>query len=140
MIFYLYKTLSDKNVLDKVLTDEKKITGDTNNDFDILAPDLKFNGVVTDYNYCYIPKFNRYYFVDNITVFRKNLTIMTLHCDVLMSYKEALKKVIATNDESENYNAYDSDNTYNTEVKETYIKKPFQNNFNEDGTLILISK
>lgn len=140
MDFYLYKTTSDKNVVDKVLTNEKKITGDTNNDFDILSPELKFKGVVTDYNYCYIPKFNRYYFIDNISVFRKNLTIMTLQCDVLMTYKEALKKVIATNVESENYNAYDSDNSYHTEVKETYTKKEFQNNFNENGTLILISR
>ena len=38
------------------------------------------------YNYCYIPKFNRYYWIDNMTA-ENGLVRINCSCDVLMSFK-----------------------------------------------------
>lgn len=44
-------------------------------------------------NYCYIPNFNRYYFIDKITSVRNNLWRIDLSVDVLMTYKEQIKEL-----------------------------------------------
>lgn len=43
------------------------------------------------FNYVYIPIFNRYYYVTDITSIRQNLWEISLSIDVLMSYKDAIK-------------------------------------------------
>lgn len=44
-------------------------------------------------NYCYIPNFNRYYFIDKITSVRNNLWRIDLSVDVLMTYKDKIKEL-----------------------------------------------
>ena len=44
---------------------------------------------VLEYNYAYIPRFNRYYFITNIT-WNDGMFILNLECDVLGTYKEAI--------------------------------------------------
>lgn len=39
------------------------------------------------FNYCYCPNFDRYFFIDNITFTRNRLVQITCTCDVLMSFK-----------------------------------------------------
>ena len=46
-------------------------------------------------NYVYIPDFNRHYFVNDITIVRNNLYRLSLHVDVLMSYKNEISNVNA---------------------------------------------
>jgi len=41
-------------------------------------------------NYCYIPAFKRYYFVDNITLESYNMIRFECSVDVLMSYAESI--------------------------------------------------
>lgn len=51
------------------------------------APVLKMVTDVTGYNYCHIPFFNRFYFVDRVE--RKGQIILVgLSCDVLETYKD----------------------------------------------------
>lgn len=45
--------------------------------------------MVLDYNYAYIPRFNRYYFINNIT-WNNGMFILNLECDVLGTYKKAI--------------------------------------------------
>lgn len=52
----------------------------------ILNPVLELATDPTEYNYCYIDKFNRYYFVGDIE-FNRGLWIVPLTVDVLASYK-----------------------------------------------------
>lgn len=42
---------------------------------------------VLEYNYAYIPRFNRYYFINNIS-WNNGIFILNLECDVLGTYKE----------------------------------------------------
>ncbi|MBO5833969.1 MAG: hypothetical protein J6R22_03380 [Alphaproteobacteria bacterium] len=43
----------------------------------------------TKYNYCYVPDFHRFYFIDDWSTYR-NLWICKCHCDVLASFKSEI--------------------------------------------------
>lgn len=89
----LFNNTSENNRVDKTdyLTNATKI------DMYILKPssivnpiiELEYNNIF-NFNYCYIPKFNRYYFISDVTSLRNNLWQITLKCDVLMSFKNQI--------------------------------------------------
>lgn len=81
-----YKTTDNKNVINKVLTSPLTINLNIKEDNPDYAPVLKMVTDVTGYNYCHIPFFNRFYFVDRVE--RKGQIILVgLSCDVLETYK-----------------------------------------------------
>ena len=82
-----YKTLDNKNVINKTLTSPLNVELKLRDNQDVIAPVLKMSANVTPYNYCYIPFFNRFYFVEKIEKQGK-LFIVGLYCDVLESYKD----------------------------------------------------
>lgn len=82
-----YKTLDNKNVINKTLTSPLNVELKLRDNQDVIAPVLKMSVNVTPYNYCYIPYFNRFYFVEKIEKQGK-LFIVGLYCDVLESYKD----------------------------------------------------
>ena len=55
-----------------------------------------------NFNYVYIEIFNRYYFVSDIVSVNKNIWEVSLSCDVLMSYKDAINACTAFVDRNEN--------------------------------------
>ena len=57
--------------------------------------DTFINDYVLSANYVYIPDFNRYYFINDITSVRQNLWRLSLHVDVLMSYKKEINNTYA---------------------------------------------
>ena len=57
--------------------------------------DTFINDYVLSANYIYIPDFNRYYFINDITSVRQNLWRLSLHVDVLMSYKKEISNTYA---------------------------------------------
>ena len=84
-----YKTLDNKNVINKTLTNPLNVELKLRDNQDVIAPVLKMSVNVTPYNYCYIPFFNRFYFVEKIEKQGK-LFIVGLYCDVLESYKSGI--------------------------------------------------
>lgn len=90
---YLYKNSAEPHRVDKSLhlstigvvsgtfRDETSITD--------MVINFEYAGVV-DFNYVYIPIFNRYYFVNDVTSIRNNLWSVSLSVDVLMTYKDAI--------------------------------------------------
>ena len=86
---------------------------------------VSFNHFPT-YNYCYISKFNRFYFITNITVLNNNLYEMTLSVDVLMSFKEIILE----------HNCYIATNEY-IENKQFFNKKAIYSNLRDKGSIIL---
>lgn len=87
------------NNSDDARTVNKTLTGGTSVSFVLLAPSsiikprlrLTWNTAYTAYNYLYIPDFNRYYFIDDITADTGGAVIINAHCDVLMTYANAIK-------------------------------------------------
>lgn len=69
--------------------------------FEVDSPVVNVGGVDYLLNYLYVPLFNRYYYVTNISVNRTQLWQFQCHCDVLSSFKEewkALPVIIARNE------------------------------------------
>lgn len=90
----LYKNLSPSNKVTKNLVSKKDL-GDACAlilDTSVVQPNITVGGFkkasdFTDYNYCYISQFNRYFFINEITACKNGYVKMTLECDVLMSFK-----------------------------------------------------
>lgn len=60
-----------------------------------------------NFNYCYIPMWDKYYFVTNVTNMLNNIWRISLKCDVLMTYRKQIKKLNCLISRQENdYNAY----------------------------------
>lgn len=62
---------------------------------------LEYNKFI-DFNYVYIPIFNRYYFVTDVRISNYSLYEIDLTVDVLMSYKNAILNLNAFIDRNEN--------------------------------------
>lgn len=109
----LYKTNSEKNVVYKTLTNEVNFAEVTfKNPTEILNPVITISTAidVEAYNYCYIPEFNRYYYISNIVSVVNGLWTLNLSVDVLMSFKQYFTNfdVILKRSQTE-YNKYISD-------------------------------
>lgn len=86
-----------------VNTIEKKLTNSFNvsnvflkDDVTISTPIIIFEMFSSwnSYNYCYIPLFNRYYFIIGYNILDGNRIEVNLRCDVLMSFKTDILKSV----------------------------------------------
>lgn len=85
----LYRLNDERNVVNKNLTLVSVMTGNfkaplgiKNIEIDVINYDID-----NSYNYVYIPKLKRYYYVTNIQLVNKDYTKLLLQEDVLMSWK-----------------------------------------------------
>lgn len=88
-----YKNSSEPNRLDKTsyLTAVGPLYGTFREPTSLTAPSITIQqDAVPTFNYIYIPTFNRYYYVTEITSIRKGLWQIDCTVDVLMSYKDAI--------------------------------------------------
>lgn len=126
---YFYKSTAEKNRMDKsaYLIEIIQSTGTLRRATSIISPEFEFiYNKVPDFNYVYIPNFNRYYFIDNIVSLRNNVWTLSLSVDVLMSFKEQIKECdgfIARNEFE--FNNYLIDNRRSTQVNVVREIKPF---------------
>ena len=91
----LFKTSSENSRVVKVLTDEKQLSGELRNQTSVLNPNIRIETAdnISTYNYAYISEFGRYYYITDIVSVRTNLWVVSLRCDVLMSYKDEIKTI-----------------------------------------------
>lgn len=93
MTVTLYKNISDKRNLNKNLSEIKTVSATAKGDINIISPTLIIQNFSTDFNYCYISDFDRYYFVKSITLLTGQRIQIDMSVDVLMSYKEEIKNL-----------------------------------------------
>lgn len=139
----LYKNLSENNVIGKTLTQIKSVEANLKNDVSVINPTLVLNYTanILDSNYCFIPKFNRYYFIDEIIPITGDRCIVKCRVDVLESFKEDIKSLTVILDKSQSIyksNKYLDDGSFIVENKDFNTIYNFPNGFNEEGTFILI--
>ena len=124
MLLKLYNTNSETNRINKVLTDETEFDVRLKDKSSVVNPVLVLKSeTYINFNYAYIPKFQRYYFVDDISVYPNKMYILTLRCDVLTSFKDDILKSYARIVEQTNSNAY-YDSNLKSEVRkevDTYM-------------------
>lgn len=96
---------------------------------------------INDYNYFYIPEFNRYYFRTDIEVVRNNLFRISGRTDVLMSFKEQMKnfQVILDHSEVTGVTNYQSSPVWQALVKTKTDIINFPYGLSENGEFILIT-
>ena len=117
---------SEKNKLDKTLTDIETLTGTLRNDTSIIDPVFQIAGDLSSFvtaNYCTVPTFGRSYFITNIRSIRNGLFEIACHVDVLSSFKTQIRTNKAILHRSErNWNLYLNDGTLKISQKPESIK------------------
>ena len=97
MNFTFYRNSSENNRINKKLTELGTISGNLKNESSIIDPTIQMHNTKTsknnqlqysDANYIYIPKFKRYYFVNDVKTINESLIEISCHVDVLYSFKD----------------------------------------------------
>jgi len=121
----VYKIVDDTNAI--TLTDVQFMEDDALN---VITPRIKAK-IFTDiedikkYNYAHLFKFDRYYYIENITT-EAGLVIFHLRVDVLMSFKDTITDTYQYLIRSEKYrNRYLVDNLLPIHSDTRYTIKPF---------------
>ncbi len=127
----LYKNYSDKNVVDKEITQQgSDITGTLREDCSIINPVLIVESL-SDFgvNYAYIAEFGRYYYINNI-VCKNHLYELQMHVDVLKTYAGGIRSNSAVISRQENnYNLYLQDGVFKTYANPHYEIRKFPSGF-----------
>lgn len=137
----LYNNVSDNNVISKVLNNETAVNGHFRKQFDLDYPTINVNGVVAlneKFNYCFIPDINKYYYVNSVKWQGGDNYELSLSIDVLKTFEDEIKSLYGVVSKSEHGNKYL--HRYKTEVRENITKIDFENNFNENGNFVFITK
>lgn len=141
MKLHLNINQSSENTLNKVLSPSKQFDVTLKDETNLLYPSVLITGKLYDfheYNYGYIPSFNRYYFINDISSYSDKLVIITFKVDVLMSYREQLKKCLVYVNRQENrFNSFYYDTQYPELAYSNTIIKKFPKKFLEEPAYIL---
>lgn len=129
---------SEKNRLDKSITDLATLTGTLRTDTSIIDPVFRIEGNLASYitaNYCTVEAFGRSYFINNIRSIRNGLFEISCHVDVLTSFKTQIRANKAILQKSENnWNLYLNDGSLQTEHRPEIITSKFSNGDALSGT------
>lgn len=117
MIVKAYNTESSVNTINKVINFVTDIDIKFKDEVNIYNPIivLKYDDLI-DFNYIYIDKFKRYYYIEAVEVFPNKIYHLTLKCDVLMSFKDDILNSYGIITRQTNYNNY-YDFDYSSEVR-----------------------
>ena len=146
----LYKNSAPPNKVNKSAnlsntTDYHNCIFTQKNALDILHPSVLLDmnidiGDVRKYNYMYIPKFSRYYFIDSISA-EGGFIRIDGRCDVLMSHRADIlaSKQYVIRSQTKNPSPYLEDNMLPIKSTHSYISKTFGIDVDniENGRVIL---
>ena len=93
MEIHLLQTSDPPNKLNKAVTEVATIAVTLKDNTDFITPVIRLSQtyIDTNFNYVYIPAFERYYFLNGEGILIGKLVEYTLRVDVLMSWKAAIK-------------------------------------------------
>ena len=138
----LYKNTSKENEIEKIIEEKKTIEGTLKTTIDITDFSVIFNFFEdwNNYNYVYIEKLKRYYFVESKRIINNSFVEYDLIEDVLMSFKDLIRSQNILLTESEMaFNG--SKNSYTSENKLTAVNNYDMEdlfNTNKSGVLITV--
>lgn len=137
----LYKTNSPKNKINKLLNSATIIQAKLLNDVNLQSPILLLqdnnNSFLTNYNYCYIPYFQRYYFIESMNKNINGLITIKLSVDVLMSFASDIINSYANIVESETPNEKSINHSHSDNVQKLVYN--YLDKFDHTGKLYLTS-
>lgn len=135
-----YNSTNAPNAINKTLTGGKSVHGLANG-VSLTTPNIVVRDAdYTAYNYAYIPKYKRYYFVLGVVNDGNGKVALSLKCDVLQSFADAIKRsrgVVVASDSGDGYLSTHS-GTYDT--RPVFTRTEFINDvFSETGSLIMVT-
>lgn len=129
MTVNLYNNASAPNYVDKNISIVQSLTGVLRNPASVTDPVITIErDSSVGFNYAYIPDYARYYFVTGISMIGDKLLALSLHVDVLMTYKDAIRNMNAIVKRQENkFNLYLDDGIFKAyqNTKHKIIKLPY---------------
>lgn len=138
----LFVNNSEKNKLDKSLSSELKFNGKLREESSVVNPSIMIQATnPSSYNYAYIPEFNRYYFITDMVSIRTGIWEISMHVDVLMSFKAGIKNtsIILSDTETTGQTNYISGEQWVRNVKDTTEIIKFPKYLPVKGEYILIT-
>lgn len=142
MIIDLYTTGSEKNAIYKTLQNITELQGTLKDECSVINPVFMIEHTnPSSYNYCFIPEFNRYYYITDIVSVRNNLWRVSCSVDVLMSYQTQILNldVIVNANTSPDTETYVNGSQWVTSVKTKTDIITFPSGLLESGEYILIT-
>ena len=138
----LYNYNGNRNTVNKKFGYSEEIDGEIFEESNILYPVLTIRlQYVFNFNYCYIPLLERYYFIDSITYLSIDKVRLKLSVDVLKSYESEILWTNATVTQTDNPDKYSSnrETIYNRKPNFEKIEFPNKHLFNDTGTIIMVT-
>lgn len=136
MKIILYNMKSELNAVNKELEKYKELDCVLLSSVDVIRPIVRLTELPGKYNYCYLEKYNRYYFVDGFSVNYNGLSEVSLRIDPLYTYKDLVLQSTARITQSENIlNPGRTD--YQKEHTETVTEIDFENPFTGNSDVLV---
>lgn len=90
----LYQNTTEENAIEKIIVNKKTIEGTIKTTIDVTNFSVIFNFFEdwNNYNYVYIEKLKRYYFIETKRIVNNSLVEYDLIEDVLMSFKDLIRQ------------------------------------------------
>lgn len=140
--FALYQNHSSNSRIDKSITHLHTYDCVFKDPTSIINPVIRIKGTDTNVlkgNYGYIPKFNRFYYVNNVTSINGDIWEISLHCDVLMSFRDdIIERNVLFNHSESNYNLYLNDGSLQMDSRPKITWDKFPSSLTNDGTYVLL--
>lgn len=139
-IFYKYN--GKYNALPKTLGDGTTLRGLLRDNYVITNPTLTVRSAsLFDYNYCYIPTFGRYYFIDRVDVQSNDTYRLTLSVDVLNTFAVAILNSEGTVTQRDTPNKYINDRVTKYDVRPSFetVNFPISGLFDKKGSIIMVT-
>lgn len=138
----LYVNSSERQAINKNIGSGSTFTGSLRGESSVINPSfLLETDNPSGYNYCQIPDFGRYYFINNITSIRTRIWRIDCEVDVLMSFASEILalNVIVSDNSSFDDERYFSGSSWKTLVKTKTDVINFPSGLLNDGEYILIT-
>lgn len=142
MEIILYNNLSEENRINKNLNEVETLTGSLRDkNTSIENPIVRISrSSPNGFNYVKIPAFDRFYFVQDVTIEVNGILVLNLAVDRLQSFKDSILQQEIIVEQSTNSNdLYLPDNNWLTNVKTKTDILNFSNGFLDNGEFILIT-
>lgn len=135
----LYKITDDSRVVSKTLGDATVVKCVARDTIDVLRPVLTISAShVADYNYMYIERYGRYYFIKKVETFPNGKWTISGEVDVLMTYADQIKTLTGTVDRQEFLrNGYLADSMYKAKSYKAIVTKAFPNGLTNDSFILM---
>lgn len=139
----LYTISDDRNKLSKSLGTPTSFTSYVlKEQTNVINPVLRIqtDTNLAGFNYVFIERYGRYYFIEKIDTTPTGLWILSCKCDVLMSFRTQIRALKGTVTRGEKlFNGYLNDPEYKAYAYTETIVRKFPQNFEGTDALILLT-